>query len=335
MLKSDMVTKVIIFIIIFTSSVLADCKDYSNISNDKIDFIEIKFYKEKKFVRHVSKFYLSKKKNKTLNNFKKKKKYSANIVINYNSGNYCNYDAKLRMHGDGIDHIELINGIPISSLNIQLKEGNIKNITKFILFKPNSRNYANEIFAANLFTHLGFLSPRTFKIKVKMLNIESEFIFQESLKKEFLEYNNKVEGPILEGKEEFDNSHLKMSRLSNVEWIKENKNKYIVSLNAIHDYNLSLLKSYKFRILAQDETIRLDPKDFDEQTFNTIAIFDSIMYGIGGAHGLSYDDRRFYYDPLYSKLEPIYYDGNVNILSKINYDGYSGKFKNTLGFEIF
>ena len=325
-----MVTKVIIFIIIFTSSVLADCKDYSNISNDKIDFIEIKFYKEKKFVRHVSKFYLSKKKNKTLNNFKKKKKYSANIVINYNSGNYCNYDAKLRMHGDGIDHIELINGIPISSLNIQLKEGNIKNITKFILFKPNSRNYANEIFAANLFTHLGFLSPRTFKIKVKMLNIESEFIFQESLKKEFLEYNNKVEGPILEGKEEFDNSHLKMSRLSNVEWIKENKNKYIVSLNAIHDYNLSLLKSYKFRILAQDETIRLDPKDFDEQTFNTIAIFDSIMYGIGGAHGLSYDDRRFYYDPLYSKLEPIYYDGNVNILSKINYDGYSGKFKNNL-----
>ena len=163
-----------------------------------------------------------------------------------------------------------------------------------------------------------------------MLNIESEFIFQESLKKEFLEHNNKVEGPILESKEEFDNSHLKMSKVSNIEWIKENKNKYIVSLNAIHDYNLSLLKSYQFRILAQDETIRFDSKDFDEETFDKISIFDSIMYGIGGAHGLSYDDRRFYYDPLYSKLEPIYYDGNINILSKINYDGNSGKFKNKL-----
>ena len=325
-----MVTKVIIFILIFTTSVLANCKDYSSVSNDEIDFIEIKFFKEIKFVQHVSKFYLSKKKKKSLNNFKKKKKFNAQIVVNFNSGNFCNYDAKLRMHGDGLDHIELFNGIPISSLNVQLKDGNIKNITKFILFKPNSRNYANEIFAANLFSHLGYLSPRTFKIKVKMLNTENEFIFQESLKKEFLEHNNKVEGPILESKEEFDNSHLKMSRVSNIEWIKENKSKYIVSLNAIHDYNLSLLKSYQFRILAQDETIRLDPEDFDEQTFNKISIFDSIMYGIGGAHGLSYDDRRFYYDPLYSKLEPIYYDGNLNILSKINFDGSSGKFKRNL-----
>ena len=94
------------------------------------------------------------------------------------------------MHGDGVDHVDLINGIPISSLNIKLKEGNIKNITRFILFKPNSRNYANEIFAANLLTHLEFLSPRTFKIKVKMFNSDSEFIFQESLKKEFLRIND-------------------------------------------------------------------------------------------------------------------------------------------------
>ena len=46
MLKSDMVTKVIIFILIFTTSVLANCKDYSSVSNDEIDFIEIKFFKE-------------------------------------------------------------------------------------------------------------------------------------------------------------------------------------------------------------------------------------------------------------------------------------------------
>jgi hypothetical protein len=330
MLKLDMVTKVIFFIIILTTTALSNCKDYSNPLNDKIDFIEIKVHKEKKFVAHVSKYYLSQKKGKSLTNFNKKKKYGAKITVNYNSGNYCTYEAKLRMHGDGVDHVDLINGIPISSLNIKLKEGNIKNITRFILFKPNSRNYANEIFAANLLTHLEFLSPRTFKIKVKMFNSDSEFIFQESLKKEFLEHNNKVEGPILESKEDFNNSHLEMAKISNKEWIKENKNKYIISLNAIRDYNLILLKSYKFRILAKDETVRFDPHDFDEKVFEKISIFDAIMYAIGGAHGLSYDDRRFYYDPIYSQLEPIYFDGDVNILSKIKYDKQSGKIKNSL-----
>ena len=234
------------------------------------------------------------------------------------------------MHGDRSDHISLINGVPSSSLNVRLKEGNIRNITRFILFKPNSRNYANEIFAANLFSHLGFLSPRTFKIKVKMFENESEFIFQESLKKELLEYNKRVEAPILESKEDA-NFHFKMARVSNKEWIKENKNKYIVSLNGIRDYNFSLLKSYKFNVSgAKDESIRIDEKDFDEDEFKQIIIFDAIMHGIGAGHGLSYDDRRFYYDPIYSKLEPIYYDGDVNILSKINYDRYTGTYKKIL-----
>jgi len=322
-----MVTRVIIFIIILTSSAFANCKDYYNLSEDKIQNIGITVDKERKFIKRLNKFFVSSKKGNRNYNFNKKKKFKAKITINYRSGNHCIYKAKLRMHGDGIDHISLINGVATSSLRVQLKEGNIKNITKFILFKPNSRNYENEIFATTLMKHLGFLSPRTFKIKVKIFNIESEYIFQESLKKEFLEYNNRVEGPILESKEE-SNLKLKMSRVSNKEWIKENKNKYIVSLNAIQDYNLILLKSYKFRFFGGgDELIRFDPKDFNESTFEKISIFDAIIFGINGFHGLSYDDRRFYYDPIYSELEPIYYDGDVTILSKIKYDKLSAEHK--------
>jgi len=349
-----MVTKVIIFLIILTSSAFGQCKDYSNISNSEIKNLHIKIIKEKKFFRHISKFYFPTIKIESLSNLNKekfsehvvkfyflsiknslkrvnkKKKFNALITINYNDGNYCSYEARLRIHGDRSDHISLVNGIPSSSLNIKLKEGNIKNITRFILFKPNSRNYANEIFAANLFSHLGFLSPRTFQVKVKMFNNESDFIFQESLKKELLEFNKRVEAPILESKED-TNFHFKMARVSNKEWIKENKNKYIVSLNGIRDYNFSLLKSYKFNVSgAKDESIRIDEKDFDEGEFKQISIFDAIMHGIGAGHGLSYDDRRFYYDPIYSKLEPIYYDGDVNFLSKINYDRYTGTYKKIL-----
>ena len=53
-----MVTKVIIFLIIFTSSVLASCKEYSNFSNDEIQHIQIQINKKEKFVKHVTKFYL-------------------------------------------------------------------------------------------------------------------------------------------------------------------------------------------------------------------------------------------------------------------------------------
>ena len=322
-----MVTRVIIFLIILTSSALANCKNYYNFSEEMIQNIVIKVDKERKFIIRLNKYFTSHLKNLHANGFNKKKKFTAKITVNYIGGNYCTYKAKLRMHGDNIDHVSRINGETTTSLRVQLTEGNIKNITRFILFKPNSRNYENEIFAATLLKHLGFLSPRTFKVKVKVFNAESEYIFQEDLKKEFLENNNRVEGPILESKEE-DNNYLKMSRVSNKEWIKENKNKYIVSLNAIQDYNLILLKSYQFRFLGGgDEFIRFDPKDFNKNAFKKISIFDAIMFGINGFHGLSYNDRRFYYDPIYSELEPIYYDGDVTILSKIRYNKLSDEFK--------
>jgi hypothetical protein len=121
-----------------------------------------------------------------------------------------------------------------------------------------------------------------------------------------------------------------MSKVTNSEWIKDNQNKLNISLNSIKDYNLSLLKSYQVTTLAEDITVRLDKIDFTKEEFIKISIFDALMYSLGGARGLSYDERRFYYDPIFSRFEPIYYDGGINILSKINYDFVFGSFKNYL-----
>ena len=59
-------------------------------------------------------------------------------------------------------------------------------------------------------------------------------------------------------------------------------------------------------------------------------MFDALAFGVGAGHGLSYDDRRFYFDTVYSELIPIYYDGMVNILSTIKYDPTDGKFDNII-----
>tara|TARA_B110000240_G_scaffold183333_1_gene216954 strand:- start:42 stop:251 length:210 start_codon:yes stop_codon:yes gene_type:complete len=68
-----MVTRVIVFLIILTSSAFANCKDYYNLSEDKIQNIDIKVDKERKFIKRLNKFYLSSKKGKDFN-FNKKKK---------------------------------------------------------------------------------------------------------------------------------------------------------------------------------------------------------------------------------------------------------------------
>ena len=91
------------------------------------------------------------------------------------------------MTGDLWWHLDWKNGSPISSLHVQLLNGHVKNITKFKLFLKKSRQGNNEVFVANFFKQLGFLSPKTFLIDTKINNVPVEYIFQEDIKKELIE----------------------------------------------------------------------------------------------------------------------------------------------------
>ena len=235
----------------------------------------------------------------------------------------------MRFHGDGINHINIINGTPIPSLRIKLKDTNINNVVRFILFRPVSRYFDGEIFSTVLFRNMGFLSPRTFKVNVKINGIDTEYIFQENLKKEFLENNSRIEGPVLESKEDYHNFNIfQLSRISNSEWIKDNLINKLTSLEANRFYNKILLKSKIF--FPYDELLRFDPKDFDENNYQRLSEFDALAMAVGNEHGLTFYNRKFYYDPIYKIIEPIYYDGMSKILSEINYDVFSGKYKKNI-----
>ena len=112
----------------------------------------------------------------------------------------CYYEAKLRAHGDLGDHRK---GTELPSLNVNLNEGNLFGITKFILFRPVTRKYESEIFGANLLRELNFLSPRTMMVDVKYNNVRRKFIFQEKIVKEFIEELDYVENPLLEADERY------------------------------------------------------------------------------------------------------------------------------------
>ena len=55
--------------------------------------------------------------------------------------------------------------------------------------------------------------------------------------------------------------------------------------------------------------------------FENLPEFDAMMYAVGADHGLSRDDRRFYFNVLDKNLIPIYNDGDVEIFSGDKFSG--------------
>ena len=83
----------------------------------------------------------------------------------------------------------------LPSMQVYLQDGHIYGIVKFLLLRPMTRvSLDDEIFAAYMNKKMGFLSPRTAKISVKYNEEDTDFIFQEKIVKEFIEYNNYREG---------------------------------------------------------------------------------------------------------------------------------------------
>ena len=107
---------------------------------------------------------------------KYKKKFEAEIIINYEFGR-CNYKAKIRQTGDWKDHIGFLNGKLRQSISVDLTEGNISGIVSFKLLIPYTRNFDNEIFTSYLFETLGILSPRTSYVNVNLNQKSSKMIF--------------------------------------------------------------------------------------------------------------------------------------------------------------
>jgi hypothetical protein len=133
-----------------------------------------------------------------------KKRFDATILITYDDNNKCSFEGSVRHSGDEKDHIGQLDNSISQCLVIQLKEGNIRGITKFKLLRPNTRgNLEDEIFITEILRHLHFLAPRTIKVQARVNEVATEMIFQEKAAKEMLEHNGRREGPILEADERF------------------------------------------------------------------------------------------------------------------------------------
>ena len=248
-----------------------------------------------------------------------RKNFKAKIKVNFKENLECVFNAKIRIHGHGKDHIQATkNGDPYSSLHVRLIDENIDSIVKFILFIPLTRNYDNEILTSALFQHLGFLAPRTKYIDAYINGVKVKYIFQEKIVKEMIEYNNYPEGPIIEANQRFlwpddktshFNINLVEARVSNQNWsIKNSQN--------IKKTTLALSKFHESYIDNNEEYFNTNRLAFkNKKAQKMINEYHAISSALGGFHGLSPRNTKFYYDPINLTFLPIYYDGNVNILT--------------------
>ena len=313
------------------------------LTHKSIKNIEIKINNKKKWYTNIFKILVdfNSEETKTENaNFfdfnisqKHKKKFKSKVKVNFSKPKIsCDFQAEVRVTGDLWWHLDWRNGVPVTSLHVELVNGHINNVRHFKLLLPQSREGGgNEIFVSSILKEVGFLSPTTFMVKSKINGHNIDYIFQEDLKKEFLESSNLVEGPILEGDERFTidraknkkvNPKLSLSRMANSRYSLKNKTKNKISLDAVSRLNQIYLQHHQTKRAnrinySPIDRLHIDTDKFfrDDKNRSKFQSYVSLIYALDSQHSLSVDDIRLYFDPINRVYLPIFYDGKSNILN--------------------
>ncbi len=287
------------------------------ITQIKIITPKIKKYRENQFKILVSNNYVIPK--------KFKKNFKSKISVFYTFGK-CEYKGKIRQHGDWNDHIILDAGSIKSSLRVNLEDGNIINAVRFTLLLPNTRNDLNEILGSLLLKNIGFITPETFQVKTDINGVKAVMLFQEVARKELLERNNRREGPILEGDESIlwgdnyiynENHEISFSRLENENWFFKGKNAAKISLEAFHKLQNAYLEHWHNK--EDLKRIIMSPNARDNDLFSD---YFFALIALKGEHALYAHNRKFYYNIISKKFEPIYYDGDLSLQKKTKNDDH-------------
>ena len=277
---------------------------------------------------------------------KYKKRFNARVVVKFGNDLECSFKARIRHNGDQKDHISLKDNSIIQSIDVHLKTGHIYGITKFKLLRPNTRgNFEDEIFLTELLREFNYLAPRTNYVNAKINEVESKMIFQEKAAKELLEFNQRREGPILEGDERFlfrlsenipDNQlsnlaigmvplmekgiYAMLAKQTNSDWITKSKKHSNISYNSLSNLNLAyLLYSNKYKDSKNNFDYTNYTLDNNLLALNNpinvlkLDIYNLIIFATNGWHGLVPNNRKFYWNSIENFFEPINYDSNADI----------------------
>ena len=311
------------------------CSNYLN--NDLINKISIEVPKSKQWQSNIIKAFLSvKNQDIIIDKFKK----SFDAFISYPTENRtCINRAKIKISGDVRDHIENRNGNLVTSLDIKMETGNINGVRLLKLFLPNTRHGENEVFVANLFSQLGLLSPRTKFMDVEINNIKLKMIFQEKLAKELVENNMLRESALIKLNDKllwnlrrkgdglsFFNAQI-FPAVVNTNWIAKGETNLKIAINALNRTSFAL-DDATVGYVNVDVPINISFLSNNKKILSDQSFFSILSAATRSLHLNYKHNRRYYYDPFYDSLIPVYYDGDSKLLnSKKSFPEYLDNMK--------
>jgi len=225
--------------------------------------------------------------------------------------------AKIRLKGDEIDHLKE------NKLSYRIKmrgDGALFGMRVFSLQDPQTRMNLNEFVYHKALKREGVLSLRYDFVEV-FINGKNRGIYaiEEHFGKELIEYNNRREGVIIKFNEDY--------------WWEERANafEFFSNISAWLDY-VEKRRVYWFwnsNIETFDENIFDNPvlssqfreardlmESFRRKELKTSQVFDidklaryfALNTVLGAIHSSFWENTRFYYNPITSRLEPIGFD---------------------------
>ena len=266
-----------------------------------------------------------------------KKRFDATVSVTFEDNTKCIFNARIRHSGDEKDHISLEGNSITQSLDVHLKNGNIRGITKFKLLRPKVRGILeDEIFLTEILRNLNYIAPRTIKVTGRVNRLKTMMLFQEKAAKEMIEFNNRREGPIFEGDERFffkkvdklEDNHISGWSIGVVDLMNQNAkhmlakqvNSEIISKSKGH--KLMSLESLKLNFIYlyfasrfQDTVNKFNYMEYDLDN-SLLALFDKaqilkldeynlLIQAVNGHHGLAINNRKFYWNSLGGYFEQL------------------------------
>ncbi len=219
--------------------------------------------------------------------------------------------AKLRLKGDWPDHYESDKW----SLRIRLRgaDNTLGGMRVFSIQKPDTRNFVHEWVMYQALRREGVLVPEYRFVDVTINGTRKGiYALEEHFEKQLIERSSLTEGPILKFNEE----------LLWKEYVKLG-----TQASEYGSFPAAGLDGWAIDVRhgSQFERGVGMLEGFRRGRFRTTEVFDAqklaafiALRDVSGARGLPWENLRFYYNPLTSRIEPIGYDNEADSLESVH-----------------
>lgn len=217
-------------------------------------------------------------------------------------------DVKMKLKGDGTDHIK--SGKTSYRIKIKGNEG-FEGLKSFSIQHPKIRNYLHEWVLHEIAKGEDLLSTEYEFINVSFNGVNyGVYALEEHFDKQLLEHRKRREGPIVKynesgawaynyHREAYENPVLlPYFSASFVDVFKSNRTMKNSRLKKNFETAKSLLYRFKNGTINLEEAFDID----------VLAKFYAVNELSSHYHALTWHNRRFYFNPITQKLEPILFD---------------------------